>query len=581
MKYLKKIVAFVMAAAITLVSSACTSGNSQEDFDQFLEGLPTRVIESGNFSLNFLFDDPSRFGFEEELLELPFATEEDYRQSAEDTDELLAELKSFNRSALTADQQLTYDILADYLERSLLTLDYYYLDNSYLGSFIGYQAQLPLLLNEYTLNRQNDLDSYFHILETAGDVFHQYAEMEKLRQENGVGMSRTILDKVIEQCDNFSRDENTFLIQTMNDKIDAADFLSADEKTAAKEKNESLLKTGLIPAYRTLGEELSTIDAPDSDLGLAHLPGGKEYYEALLKQSTGIDTGVEDLKQYFSLKTQKFLIQAQQILLENPELLDEMSEVTYSDFTSVEETMDYLAQRMLEDYPPIDNLNYTIHTVPESMKENFSPAAYLQSKIDKVPDDSEAIYINGEYDQSLFTTIAHEGYPGHMYQNVYFTSLELPAIRYLMDYNGYSEGWATYVELNSYQYGNDDPDVLELMRLNQLITQCQIAIMDIGIHYDGWDRQEFQEYFEEWFGSDYPQETVDEQYELILETPTNYLQYYLNGMYFQDLYDDAAEELGDQFSPVEFHRVILETGPSCYAILEAKVDAYVRNAKAA
>ena len=66
-----------------------------------------------------------------------------------------------------------------------------------------------------------------------------------------------------------------------------------------------------------------------------------------------------------------------------------------------------------------------------------------------------------------------------------------------------------------------------------------------------------------------------EQYNLFLETPTNYLQYYLSGFLFQDLYDKAKDELGDKFSAVKFHDVILSTGPAPFKILEKQVDKYI------
>lgn len=92
---------------------------------------------------------------------------------------------AFQRSSLTDAQRLTYDVGEDYLEFTRLTDDYYYLDNSYRGSFTGFLAQLPILLNEFKFNRRSDLDSCFHIPETAEKTFLGYAEIERERLENG------------------------------------------------------------------------------------------------------------------------------------------------------------------------------------------------------------------------------------------------------------------------------------------------------------------------------------------------------------------------------------------------------------
>ena len=104
---------------------------------------------------------------------------------------------AFQRSSLTDAQRLTYDVVEDYLEFTRLTDDYYYLDNSCRGSFTGFWAQLPILLNEFKFNRRSDLGSCFHIPETAEETFLGYAEIERERLENEAGLSQVTLDDII------------------------------------------------------------------------------------------------------------------------------------------------------------------------------------------------------------------------------------------------------------------------------------------------------------------------------------------------------------------------------------------------
>ena len=198
-----------------------------------------------------------------------------------------------------------------------------------------------------------------------------------------------------------------------------------------------------------------------------------------------------------------------------------------------------------------------------------------ESRIDTSLDQKEVIYLNGEYDQSLFSTVAHEGYPGHMYQNVYFKSLGLPAVRYLVGYTGWTEGWANYVELNSYRYADGDPEVMELVPLLERLTQNAIALIDFGIHYEGWEFQEAWEMMNQFLPADIPEETAYRQYQLFVENPGNYLNYYFTGSLFQGLYDEAGEALGDTFDPVAFHKAILDLGPAPFSMVEAAVDRYV------
>ena len=584
MKKFKKIVSVVLGLLIILNVAGCTQEETKtttkvKDFDAYVEKLPTLLMADDDMNLEFTFENPSNYGFKEKLLNLPYSDEDDYKESKKECEKILKELKSFDYDKLSDSQKLTYDILVDSLQRSAYQYDYYYLDNSYLGSFISFQAQLPLLLSEFTFERQNDLDSYFHILETAEETFLKYAEVEKKRQENNSGLAKNILEKTIEQCQNYTSGSDDYLIERINQRIDQVEFLNDEEKAAAKQKNQELVSVNLKNAYTSLGEELKTITPTNQDnKGLYFSPDGKEYYEAMLQGRVGTDMTVDEVKEYLQNKQIELIMEARTLLTDNPELqnVTGFSDLVYSDFTSVEETLDYLKTVIFQDFPEIDNLNYEIITVPDAWKDNFSPAAYLQGKIDAPIDTPELIYINGEYSQTLFDTIEHEGDPGHMYQHTYFKQQKnIPTVRYLIDYNGYSEGWATYVEWNGYKYAPvEDKTLLEYKSLNDRLTAVFICLMDIGIHYDGWDYDDYVDYWKNNFG-EVSEDTMLEQYNLFIETPTNYLQYYLSGFLFQDLYNKAEEELGEKFSSVDFHDVILSTGPSSFDILEKQVDSFI------
>lgn len=577
-RFLALFLAFVMLLSTTSCAAPTKHDSEQERFNSYIKTLPAEFYPADSLNLNFTFRNPQDFGIEQEPAVLPFNTKEDWDSGMEETQEILDTLHSFDLDKLDESSQLTLLILEDFLSRQLMLQDYYYLDNSYLGSFIGFQAELPLLLNEYHLESKQDLDSYYNLLTTAEDTFIQYAEMEKARQEEGVGMCQPILDKIIGQCRIFANGNVDFLIESISEKIDNADFLNDEEKSAAKEKCEKLLKNDLRNAYRTLGSELSKIDAPEEMGGLATQPNGKEYYEVLLQVGAGIDMSVPEVKKYLENKLDSLMFEMQLSYMnlhkKYPEKFEQLYSPDYGDFASAEETLEYLKTACAQDYPDVPDLKYEVTQVPESMSENFSPAAYLTSRIDEPEDYSEAIYINGEFSPSLFTTVAHEGYPGHMYQNAYFKSLDLPAARYLVYYKGYSEGWATYIERNSISYvPTEDREFLEFLELNDSATSIIIALSDIGIHYEGWTKEEYYDFMRTYLG-DLDEDTLNDQYLLNLETPTNYLQYYLTGFLYQDLYNMAEEKMGSDFSSIEFNRILLETGPAPYSIIKDQVCAW-------
>ncbi len=553
----------------------------QQRFDRYLEELVPVFAGTNSLTLNCLFNDPAAFGITQTSAALPFATEEAYQSEFQEIRGVLKDLKGFHAGQLDASSQLTLKILTDYLNRRLLLEPYYDLDNSYLGSFIGFQAQFPLLLNEYEFTNKQYFDDYFAMLESAGSVFAQYAEMEARRQKNGVGMSQTILQKVIDQCASFSKEAPDFLIAAMAEKIKAVPFLTGAQKEEALLKSERLLSDNLTDAYRALGESLAGLlpAASGSDLGLCSQPGGKKYYEALVKTKTGIDWSIDEIWDYLVDRSEDVVQSLQARAIRNPAAAQQYANgnFRYSDFKTAGETLDFLAERIKQDFPAIEKTPYTVSQVPDSMKDFFSPAAYFTQRVDAKPGAPERIVLNGEYKDTLFTTIAHEGYPGHLYQTVFFAGQNLPTVRYLIDYSGYSEGWANYVEHKSAAYAPADADAAVLAELGSQYISCAIALSDIGIHYREWDRADFSAFLTDALGIE-DEDALNEQYDMILETPANYLQYYLNGLVFDELYQAAAKELGSRFSAVAFHRVILQTGPASLDILQEQIGQYVKAA---
>lgn len=590
---IKKITASILALTIAFSMTAC-GGNTNTDsdttgeqgvisteekegmsFDEFVDTLPVEFIGEEALDMNFLFLNPQNYGFEETLLRLPFSTDEEVDESIEDTIRVLDTLREYDRDTLDTQQKLTYDVVEHFLTQVLDLSDYGLLDRGYLGSFVGYQAQLPILMNEFTFTNRNDLDSYFNILETTDETFQNYADLEARKLEAGVGMSQLILDKVIEQCDNFTKEEDNFLIAAINTKIDNMDFLNDDEKVEAKEKNETLITVNFREAYKNLGLSLQELEGREDDNGLWSLPRGLEYYEDVLQFYTGTSMTVKEIEMATLDNLQKYTNLISEIYFEN---FDEVNGflgtgMIVAEFDTVEENIEFFGEKLLQDYPSIGELNYTVTPVPKEMEANFSPAAYVVSQIDSPMDTPESIYLNGTYNSSLYATIAHEGYPGHMYQNAFYKLQNAPAIRYIISYPGYSEGWATYVENDSVRYSDLTETVKTIWKANNIVSQMYYILMDIDLHYNGLGRADFTQKYSEIFGSS--PSNFNGIYDLMLETPANYPKYFFSAMKFQQMYDETQEALGDLFSSIDFHNVMLVSGSAPFDILQAQLDIYI------
>lgn len=567
----------VLSLTFSLIGCANTT-KENEEFATFIKELPQQLVSNNGFDLNFYFYDANAYGFNKQADGLLIQNKTEVEKEMENYQVILKQLKQYPYKSLSTKQQMDYVALEDFLNRQLGLRAY--LDNhiGYLGSFVSYQAQLPLLLMEYEIRDAKDVEIYLETLKSAPKAFEKMIEIEKERQVQGTGLSKVLLDGVKNQAINFSNGDISFLIDSFNTKIDNSD-LSSNQKKQAKKNNEKYTKENLVSAYRILGEQIATMTPQVLDGGIANQANGKEYFMALFESETGLHFDIEELKQYVKIKEEEYQAKIQQLLLANSDIeFDTTDSSNHGGFNSVQDNMDYLIATYSSKFPKITESEYVAKAVPKSMQDNFSPAAYLTSRIDRTTEPLMLI-VNGSYGSSLFNTIAHEGYPGHMYQDSYFQQKKASLFRYFINCSGYSEGWATYIEWKTPTFTKADNETeLEVASYSDRLLGLQYVKWDIAINYDGMTREEFKAEVEEKYDS-MDAERIDEMYTVFMETPTNYLQYYISGYFIDDLYNQAKEELGHSFDDVDFHKVVLDSGSVGLQVVAKNVAQYIKENK--
>ena len=200
----------------------------------------------------------------------------------------------------------------------------------------------------------------------------------------------------------------------------------------------------------------------------------------------------------------------------------------------------------------------------------MNPAYYILPPIDYL--ENNVIYINNAHstdDIEQFVTLAHEGFPGHLYQTTYFYGKNPSAIRKLFGFSGYSEGWGTYAEVYAYRLAGIDDTMILLNELNKSYSFALYCLADIGINYEGWTFEDTQDFL----GVD--EETCREVYEILVEEPALYLAYYGGYLEFVELREKAEEALGEQFDLKEFHTFLLDVGPAQFEIIEDRLDKWL------
>jgi Uncharacterized protein conserved in bacteria len=550
---------------------------TDEAFAEFTNELFITDISQNTINLHYTISNPSDYGIEDYPVTLGTVSEQSILASYASTEECLKLLKKFNYDKLNSSNQLTYDILTTYLETELEYRDYY-LYNSYLGPTTGTQAQLPILLAEYKFNTKRDIDDYLGLLETIDTYYRSIMDFEQLKSDSGLFMNDVIADQIIAQCEAFISDpENNYLLDVFTDKLDEFSTLTDTEKVDYEERHIELLYNNVIPAYQIIINGLKSLKGTGvNEGGLCNFEDGKTYYEYLLKNYVGTGDSPRKVQARIEEEIDSSIKTIQTIVQNNPDILNELYSTDLPESTPIEIIED-LKVKMADDYPTPPNTNYDIKYVHKSLEEHLSPAFYLVPPIDDISNNS--IYINNGADYTnlgLYTTLAHEGYPGHLYQSIYSNVSEPNNVRSLLGFGGYIEGWATYVEMRSFAYADLDKDLLAISQLEQSFSLALYCMVDLGVNYDGWDLDYTGKYLSLIGLSD--SETISAIYYAVIENPANYLRYYYGYLNFEDLRTKTEKALGRNFNLQDFHQVILEIGPCSFPTLEKYLDIYIEEA---
>ena len=488
-------------------------------------------------------------------------------------------LKSFRYSCLSTKNQLTLDSMLLYYHTEKSLGDNYLLQEP-LGPSLGIQAQLPVLLAEYAFYEAQDITDYLNLLTTIRPYFQSILKFEKKKSEAGFFMSDTTLDRVLAQCSAFIQNpDNNYMLDIFQKKLSDYGKLSVSEQNALILTHKSLMKTEVIPAYQELMTGLEALRGTGkNNRGLTYFKGGKAYYLYLLQSQTGSYVPVKQMEKRLSRQLSSEIGIAGTMLRKKPELLTILNQgITFKKMKPAQ-MLNALQQKIQADFPALADVTFELRTVHDSMKDYLSPAFYLTPPMDT--GTPNVIYINpaASYQElELFTTLAHEGFPGHLYQTVTFQRQNPSGIRNLLCTSGFAEGWATYVEPFAYQYAADyiqDPSATELARiswLNRSINLCMYSLLDIEIHYNGWTQAEAASFLKAFGIKD--STVVSEIYQYILETPGNYLKYYWGYLSLLDLRTSEQNRLGQDFDLKKFHSQVLKIGGVQYPVLEKYIDA--------
>ena len=564
-------VGIFLAAVLSIIYAAILSpaGKSTGSFSEFCTTLFREEMKSNTMNLHFTLKDPKAAGIDSYEITLGSLSGDSPHNQARQLKKLSEELKKYSHRSLKGKDRLTCRLLSDYISRQQNLAAYPYYDEPLTPSG-GVTSQLPVLLAEYTFRNTRDIKDYLGLLSQMDTYFLGILDYEQKKADAGLFMSDEACLKVIEGCEVFTEHpDDNFLIDTFSNRLNAMDGLTDTQKNAYLKQHSKVLSDHVIPAYSQMIKGLTMLlGRGHNNWGLCNFPEGKAYYEAVVSADTGCDDSEEDLFSQIAKARREDLTFCQNLLEKNPKLA---SQSPKPDAALKEENamLSRLQKEILTDFPAPPQTEVEICHVDPALSEYLAPAFYITAPIDDI--SHNRIYINdakNDTDIYYFTTLAHEGYPGHLYQTICTSSYGAPEVLSLLNYPGYTEGWATYTEMQSFYYAGLDPDLASLLQHNQAATLSLYATADIGIHYFGWEKEKIAAFWSEYGVDDTA--TVKRITDLILEEPGNYLKYYVGYLKFRQMREQLALE-NKSFSVSAFHEAILRTGPSPFSVLEETV----------
>lgn len=575
----------IIILSITVLPGCHNSGpssSSEKDFDTFINSCFKEYVSSDIVTLHFNLSDPAVFGISEDIpVSYGDLSYDSLKESCEKADEYLSALKTFDPKTLSDEQQLTWTLFKTWLEQTS-KLEQYILYQSPFGTN-GLQSQIPVTLSEYRLDNEKDVKNYLALVNEIPELFDQILSLEEERRKAGIISPDFIISNTIDQIDQFlaGSEEENLLIESFEEKIESVEGLSTDQKNTYVKNNRSLIRQVVFPAYTALKESLEKYSGAETEQErLCQYKNGTDYYKLLLSANVGTDMSPEECIDALENLFQATIADISSLTKKNPDLYTKYLS-SEPELTDPNEILEELESDTYIDFPEPPEVSYTLKNVPDALSSTSACAFYLVPPIDSRKEN--VIYINPSRVNSKeqFSTLAHEGYPGHLYQTNYYLSTNPAPMRRLLRCDGYDEGWGTYAQLYSYNYmeykNTDSETARQLQQLyydNDILSLSLSSLSDLYVNYKNYDPDALADYLAAY---GIAEENAKNIYQYVVENPTTYLSYSIGWVELTNLKNDMEETLGDSFDIKEFHQAVLDTGSCPFSILKEEVQEKICN----
>ncbi len=475
------------------------------------------------------------------------------------------------------------------------------IDGSYISSQGGYVADFTTVMEGYAFRNEQDVTDLLKITVSTKDAFGTYLDFARDRENAGYPLYDYTITSMQSYLDNVSaQGENFYLYDYIDDKIDGANFLTATQKQDYKTQYNAALTDNFMVGVTTLSRGLNEYKGNVTITGQSYLASygdlGKEYYKWAFGNKTGMINA--DMNSVLNELTSAADDCAQKLNDINTvvKTLEVANKAAYDDFNAYsngekalmdldtpEKMLDYLkvaAKKIVPDLETVPQIS--INYMDDSVASITNTLAYYRlSPLDQ-NNSAESITINPvsamDNPNDLLMTMAHEGYPGHLYAHVYSKEKGTDFLSTVLGSLTFAEGWAVYVEfalMDDIAEASDDVAVqlfCEYKKYEAMYGYCNMVVADLIVNYFGATVDDLVD-------MEIGEAEAREQIEFLMEIPAVYVPYGYGAYTFATVHDKAKAELGDAYSETEFNGVLLAEGKASVPRVKQITDEYIKSVK--
>lgn len=545
----------------------------QAAFEEYLDRLFADMLQEDPFSVHFTLEHPEEYGITVEnyvLADYEEPDEDELEKEWEAYENSVRDLKRFDRDLLTEQQQLLYDKLMYNWELNEAygdTIDY----SSFIGGSNGIVFSLADTFYEYAFLEEKDIEDYLKFLEDLPNYIDYAIEQTEDQIAEDFVPSKYMLQTNINNIDTICSGENNIFLDGFEQKIEEASFLTDAEREGYLEENEKKVDAYVTPAFSKLKSTMEDWqNSLDEYKGLYAMEDGRRYYEYLAASYTGSSMSVNEMYRYLIKKKEVYEEALSDLLSSDAQTYRKISSGEYGfSLTDPKDILNNLKEYADTSFPSFSDPGYGISWLPEALQSDGLLAYYLVPQIDT--DVTNVIRLNpknldGDMAQ-LYMTLAHEGYPGHLYASNYIAQQGWHPLNSILNYSGYTEGWAEYAGMRSLYHWDLTGRLAEALILNEELGYILQAITDIGINYKGWTLDDMCSVWSSYYEIE-DKEEMKYIYDYFVAEPGVILSYPMGYLQIMDLRNSVRTVLGKSFEETEFVEAFLNVGGAPFSIAE-------------